>query len=97
MLNERDSVTQRKMSLSGFVRYWSCRGIPPKFIYPNSPHSARFHLIRGRILLRLGRHEQAVSDFRTALRLNWRHEQAARWLNKAEHLILCTDETGSLT
>jgi hypothetical protein len=46
--------------------------------------SLEFHLVRGRIWYGLGLYEKAASDFRMALRLNWRHEQAAVWIRMAE-------------
>lgn len=66
--------------LPGFIPCWSRRFSLPRFITKSRTHSARFHLIRGRILLGLGRYDQAVDDFRSALRLDWRYEQAALWL-----------------
>jgi hypothetical protein len=97
MLNERDSVTQRRMPLYGFVRCWSSRLILPKFISASVSRSVRFHLFRGRILLGLRQYDKAISDFKCALRLNWRHEQAALWLKKASRAIPRSGETGSLT
>ncbi|MBA1158664.1 tetratricopeptide repeat protein [Microvirga sp. Marseille-Q2068] len=63
----------------------------------SSPHTVRFHLIRGRVLLSLGQYDQAIDDFRSALRLDWRHEQAAYWLNKATRAIPHADGTRSLS
>jgi hypothetical protein len=97
MLNERDSVTQRRMPLYGFVRCWSSRLILPKFISASVSRSVRFHLFRVRILLGLRQYDKAISDFKCALRLNWRHEQAALWLKKASRAIPRSGETGSLT
>jgi len=85
-----------KWPLSGFVPYWSRRFSFPRFIRTSQTHSVRFHLIRGRILLSIGRYEQAVDDFRCALRLDWRHEQAALWLTKAKRAIPQGSGTGSL-
>jgi len=61
------------------------------------PHTTRFHLIRGRIFLSLGQYDQAIDDFRSALRLDWRHERAAFWLNKATRSIPQAGGTRSLT
>jgi len=69
----------------------------PRFISGSVSRSVRFHLIRGRILLGLRQYDKAISDFKCALRLNWRHEQAALWLNKASRAIPRSGETGSLT
>jgi len=62
----------------------------------DSKGTVRFHFIRGRILLGFGQYEQAVRDFRSALRLDWRHEPAAFWLNKARCAIRHTGKTRSL-
>lgn len=97
MLSKRDKIHQEKMPLSGLAVHWICRFFLPRFINTNPRDTVRFHLIRGRILFGLGHYEQAVSDFRSALQLDWRHEQAAFWLNKARVAIRHTEETRSLT
>ncbi len=97
MPDARNSIDAPKWPLSGFVPFWSRRFSLPGFVKASQPHSVRFHLIRGRILLSLGRYEQAVDDFRCALRLDWRHEQAALWLTKAKRAIPQRSETGSLS
>ncbi|MBZ6077430.1 tetratricopeptide repeat protein [Microvirga puerhi] len=43
----------------------------------------RFHLQRGRIMYRLGRYDDAISDFRSALRLDWRLEEAITWIDRS--------------
>ncbi|MCB8822464.1 tetratricopeptide repeat protein [Microvirga rosea] len=42
----------------------------------------QLHLKRGRILYHLGLLDAAINDFRCALRLNWRHEEAASWIDR---------------
>ncbi|MEE1611938.1 tetratricopeptide repeat protein [Microvirga sp. CF3016] len=82
MPDDQNSIDLSKRPLAGFIPYWSRKFSLPRFITKSRTHSARFHLIRGRILLGLGRYDQAVDDFRSALRLDWRYEQAAHWLAK---------------
>jgi tetratricopeptide (TPR) repeat protein len=82
MPDDLNSVDLSKRLLPGFIPYWSRRFSLPRFITKSRTHSARFHLIRGRILVSLGRYDQAIDDFRSALRLDWRYEQAALWLAK---------------
>ena len=50
----------------------------------NSPSAFKFYFDRGRIFYYLGKYDRAISDFRLTLRLNWRHERAIVWLDKAE-------------
>lgn len=69
----------------------------PGLIAASHSRSVRFHIIRGRILLGLGQYDQAASDFRSALLLDWRDEQAAFWLGKAKRAMRHADGTGSLT
>lgn len=45
---------------------------------------ADLHVFRGRLWYRLGFYDKAAAEFRAALRLNWRHEQAAAWIRLAE-------------
>ncbi|WP_445505248.1 hypothetical protein [Microvirga sp. G4-2] len=96
MLNNQNSIGRQKMPLSGFIAFWSLVLSLLK-LRNTPPHTVSFHLIRGRILLSLGLYEQAISDFRSALRLNWRHDEAAFWLNEAKRAIPHADGTGSLT
>lgn len=96
MLNDQNSIGRQKMPLSGFIAFWSLVLSLLK-LRNTPPHTVGFHLIRGRILLSLGLYEQAISDFRCALRLNWRDDEAAFWLNEAKRAIPQTGETGSLT
>jgi tetratricopeptide (TPR) repeat protein len=49
-------------------------------------YAFQFHLSRGRVLYQLGQYDKAVSDFRMALRLNWRHAEAASWVDKAQRV-----------
>jgi tetratricopeptide (TPR) repeat protein len=56
----------------------------PKHGDDPSPRTPFFYLLRGRILYSFSQYDSAVRDFRTALRMNWRYEQAASWLEKAE-------------
>ncbi|PVE23014.1 hypothetical protein DC522_18140 [Microvirga sp. KLBC 81] len=96
MSNEQNSMSRPKMPFSGFIAYW--RLVLSLLKLRNTPpHTVRFHLIRGRILLSLGLYEQAISDFRSALRLNWRHDEAAFWLNEARRALPRAGETGSFT
>jgi len=98
MPSDPNSIDQEKMFLSGFIANWSLRLPLPKLRNLSQPHTVRFHLIRGRILLSLGQHDRAISHFRSALRLDWRDEQAASWLYKARCAVRHTGKTtGSLT
>jgi hypothetical protein len=93
MPNDQNSSELPKRLLPGFVPYWSRRFSLPKFVKTGHPHSARFHIIRGRILLGLGQYDQAIDDFRSALLLDWRDEQAAFWLGKAKCALQHSGET----
>jgi tetratricopeptide (TPR) repeat protein len=97
MPSDQNSINQQKMSLSGLISNWSLWLPQPKPRSASHSHTVRFHLIRGRILLGLGQYERAISDFRSALRLDWRHEQAAAWLYKARCAVQHADKTGPLT
>ena len=44
----------------------------------------QFHLNRGQLLHHLGRYDDAAQEFRAVLRLDWRHEEAARWIDRTE-------------
>ena len=50
-----------------------------------SPDLFPFYLERGIALYQLGHFHKAVTDFRMALRLNWRDEEAAAWIARAEN------------
>jgi tetratricopeptide (TPR) repeat protein len=54
-----------------------------KHTTPLGTYSFQYHLKRGILRYYLGEYDKAISDFGTALRLNWRHEKAASWINKA--------------
>ena len=44
----------------------------------------QFHLNRGQLLHRFGRYDDAAQEFRTILRMDWRHEEAALWIDRTE-------------
>jgi tetratricopeptide (TPR) repeat protein len=44
----------------------------------------QFHLCRGITMYHLGDYDNAIRDFGTALRINWRDENVVQWLGKAE-------------
>lgn len=44
----------------------------------------QFHLNRGQLLHRFGRYDDAAQEFRTILRMDWRHEEAAQWIDRTE-------------
>lgn len=93
---EQNSIDWQKMPSPGFIAYCSL-GLSLLRLRNTPPHTVRFHIIRGRIRFRLGQYEQAISDFRSALRLDWRHGEAADWLEKARTALLRTSGTGALT
>lgn len=97
MPSNQNSIDPSKRLLPGFIPYWSRQFSFPNFINTSRPRSVRFHLIRGRILLGLGRYDQAISDFRSALLLDWRNEPAALWLSRAKRATQHTSETRSPT
>lgn len=45
-------------------------------------YRVHFHLNRGWIMYQLGQHDAALDDFRAALRLDWRNEQAMAWIDR---------------
>ncbi|WP_114944645.1 tetratricopeptide repeat protein [Microvirga calopogonii] len=96
MPKDRDCIGLSRLPLAALFTRWSL-GLSLQKLKHTSPHTVRFYLIRGRILFSVGRHDQAIDDFRNALRLNWRHEKAAFWLNKATRTIPQTGGTRSLT
>jgi len=49
-----------------------------------APRTLLFYLLRGRIYFAWAQYDKAARDFRTVLRMDWRHEQAAAWLERAE-------------
>ncbi|KAB0268892.1 hypothetical protein [Microvirga brassicacearum] len=49
-----------------------------------SPDLFPFYLERGIAFFELGHYHKALADFRTALRLNWRDEEATIWIGRAE-------------
>jgi lipopolysaccharide biosynthesis regulator YciM len=85
-----------RMPFSALITCWGLR-LSLRKLQQASPHTVRFHLIRGRIFLSLGQYDQAIEDFRSVLRLDWRHEQAVFWLNKATRAIPHAGETRPLT
>ncbi|MXQ12827.1 tetratricopeptide repeat protein [Microvirga makkahensis] len=87
MPDNQNSIDLSRRLLPGFIPYWRHRLCLSGLTAAGRPHSARFHLIRGRILLSIGQYDQAASDFRHALRLDWRDEQAILWLNKAKRAM----------
>jgi hypothetical protein len=96
MPKDRDCTGLPRMPFSALITCWGF-GLFLQKLKHISPHTVRFHLIRGRIFLGLGQYDQAIDDFRSALRLDWRHEQAAFWLNKATRAIPHAGGTRSLT
>jgi Tetratricopeptide repeat. len=66
--SERPAYFCRKSALNVISRYYRLH----------------FHLNRGQILHRLGRYDDAAQEFRTVLRLDWRHEEAAQWIGRTE-------------
>lgn len=96
MPKDRDCIELPRMPLSAHITRWGLR-LSLRKLKNASPHTVRFHLIRGRIFLSVGQYDQAIDDFRSVLRLDWRHEQAAFWLNKATRAIPHTGETRPLT
>ncbi len=81
MPNAHKRISQYKRLISELILRWVLKSIMTK---PRDNNSlVRYYIVRGRILLYLGQYDQAVSDFRAALQLDWRHEQAASWLDKA--------------
>jgi hypothetical protein len=44
----------------------------------------KFYFARGAMLYCLGQHNGSIRDFRTVLRMDWRHRGAAAWIAKAE-------------
>jgi len=96
MPSEQNSIDWQKMPSPGLIAYCSL-GLSLLRLRNTPPHTVRFHIIRGRIRLSLGQYEQAISDFRSALRLDWRHDEAAYWLEKARNALLRANGTGVLT
>jgi tetratricopeptide (TPR) repeat protein len=47
-------------------------------------YDLQFYLCRGITMYHLGEYDRAIGDFGRALRLNWRDENVAHWLDKAE-------------
>ncbi|MDF2812065.1 MAG: hypothetical protein K0S56_3096 [Microvirga sp.] len=72
--------------LSRFFPGWSADGaifgVQP--MIAASPDLFPFYLERGIAFFELGHYHKALADFRTALRLNWRDEEAAIWIDRAE-------------
>lgn len=95
MPREQNSIDWQKLPSPGFIAYCSL-GLSLLKLRNTPPHTVRFHIIRGRIRLSLGQYEQAISDFRSALRLDWRHDEAVYWLEKARAALPRTSETGVL-
>ncbi|WP_262297402.1 tetratricopeptide repeat protein [Microvirga sesbaniae] len=93
----QSSVHRPKGLLPSLAPDWTQGLFHPKTMTASRPHSARFHVIRGRILLGLGQYDRAIKDFRRAIRLDWRYERAVFWLDKASRTIPSAGETGSLT
>jgi len=96
MRNDQNSIHWSGKPSPGLIAYCSI-GVSLLRLRSTPPHTVRFYLIRGRLRLSLGQYEQAVSDFRHALRLDWRHDEAASWLDKARRAALGTGAVGSLT
>lgn len=96
MPQDRNCIGLPRMSFSALIKCWGL-GLSLRRLKHASPHTVRFHLIRGRVFLSLGQYDQAIEDFRIALRMDWRHEQAAFWLNKATRAIPHPGGTRSLT
>ena len=82
MTNDQTGIDRKTASLSSLITYCIV-SLSLRKLKKIPPHTVRFHLIRGRILFSLGQYDQAISDFRSVLRLDWRHHEAALWLNKA--------------
>jgi len=94
--DKQNSVARQKPSLSDSLANWILRFSLSSSGDSCPTHTVRFHLIRGRILLGLGQYDHAISDFRNALMLDWRHEEAAFWLSKARYALQHSGESGSL-
>ncbi len=58
-------------------------------------HTRLFYLLRGRVFYTFSQYEKAARDFRTALRMDWRHEEAAVWLDKAERAARSSVDGGN--
>lgn len=96
MANSHTSIGRQRVPSPGLIAYCSV-GFSLLKLRNAPPHSVRFHIIRGRIRFCLGQYEQAITDFRRALRLDWRHGEAAYWLDRARNAISLTSETEPLT
>lgn len=96
MSKDQNSIGRLKMPFPGLPARWKL-GLSLLKLKVTPPHTVRFYLVRGRIMLSLGQNEQAARDFQTALRLDWRNVQASYWLNKAKYSNPQTREVGSFT
>lgn len=78
---ERETAAPTESSLP-FVR----SGLPiliGSYAHP-STRKSRLCMFRGRVFYTLGRTDEAIREFRAALRLNWRDAEAAAWICKLE-------------
>jgi Flp pilus assembly protein TadD len=58
-------------------------------------YTSRYYVNKGIVLHWLGQRDKAISSFRTALSLDWRHETAALWLSRAERVSAESPSSGS--
>lgn len=76
--------------------FGSCRGTTSDDRAPVGQNLSRepssFRLLKGKILYFFGQYEEALSEFRMILRLNWRDENAAFWMERTERLA-CNDKS----